>query len=391
MWQARSVRPAIVGVALGLSLLLHAFWVWRLSRGALETVRQRSDERPIELTLVELPRPTAVPLAPRRPVSAAAFEPKATQRAPHLRIEAKQAPLADLASEQDGATQPSGLTAVPADPEARSERAGEGTAATEAARAPAAALNGLSPAAAASTLADELFAAPRANACRSAFSGEAPRCDDAVPSPAQRLQQSLDDAATRIPHLAQRPPPALKRDANGDYHYDGKVFTALIRRDGSVAFSDRAVVQAAPIPIAGSFDLTDAVEKHVLGKELYPAEKRWFLHHTAELRRTLSDDAQAARLAQGSLHLRGRLHAIVDDRRLSDASKRERVFELWDDCAPDGIGERAQEIVEQFIRDRMPPGSSLAYDSAELARFNRGRASLRAFDPYTHADAGAPG
>jgi len=392
MRQVRQVRPAIVWGALGLSLLLHAAWAWRVSSGTQRRVKQRSvDEQPVELTLVELPRPTAPVHAPHLQANSSLPEPAEPLRAPRSRIEPKDSPLADHVTGLAAATQPSEATAVSAQRAASPASADVGTAGNETARPAATATHGLSPSAAAATLADELFAAPRQNACRSAFASGTARCDDAAPSAEQRLQQSLDDAATRIPHLARRPPPELKRDPNGDYHYDGRVFTALIRRDGSVSFADRSVVQSAPIPIGGTFDLMDAVEKYVLDKQLYPAEKRWFLEHTAELRRTLSDEAHAARLAQGSLHLRGRLETIIGDRGLSDARKRELVFELWDGCAPDGIGEQAQHIVEQFIRDHMPPGSPLAYAPTELARLNRGRASVHAFDPYAPADAGAPG
>ena len=399
------MRPAILWGALGVSLLLHASWAWRSPRDAGQPGHRSSAEESVELSLVELADSTAAQGAAPLQASSAVTEPAAVQRDPRSRIEPKRRPLAEPAPELAAVPQSSTATGTPADQEARAlaptavpadrgappASAGGVTAANDPARAAATAVNGLSPSAAAATLADEVFAAPRQNACRSAFPSGTPRCDEVAPSAEQRLQRSLDDAATRIPHLAGRPPPALKRDANGDYHYDGRVFSALIRRDGSVSLTDRSVVQSAPIPIGGTFDLMDAVEKHVLGKELYAAEKRWFLEHTAELRRTLGGEAHAARLAQGSLHLRGRLEAILRDRALPDARKRALVFELWDDCAPDGIGEQAQHIVERFIRDHMPPGSPLAYDPAELARLNHGRASVRAFDPYAPVDAGTPG
>jgi hypothetical protein len=218
-------------------------------------------------------------------------------------------------------------------------------------------------------------------------------CEQAAPPTAgERLQRSLSDAAGHIAHLEQRPAPRLHHGTDGNYRYEGPVFTALIGQDGSVTFVDRPPVELGPIPIplSGSFDLNDAIEKQ-LGKELYPAEKRWFLEHTAELRRSLSDSAQARSLARGALHLRGQLELIAEDGGLPAVRKRELIFELWDDCAPDDVGEQAQRIVEQFIRDRMPSGSALAYDPAELAQLNRRRASPRPFDPYVPADAGAPG
>lgn len=401
------MRPAIVwGASLG-SLLLHVFGAWRVSLEAPRTPARVADARGVELTLVELsPSGPATRDSLPLPAPPPVIDRTTGEHDRRSRTSSARASLSEGAPEISVASEPSSAssagvddervalapTAVPTDLDAAPVGA-EAPATREVARSQAgmATPYGLSPAAAAATLADELLAAPSARSCRRAFADAALGCDDAAPSAGERLQRSLDDAATRIPHLAPRPPPEIKRDTNGDYHYEGTAFTGLIRRDGTVSITDRANIQSAPIPLGGTFDLYDAIEKHVLGKELYSAEKRWFLEHTAELRHTLSDAAHATRLAQGSLRLRGRLEAIVRDGSLPDARKRELVFELWDDCAPDGVGEQAQRVVEQFIRERMAAGSPLAYDSAELARLNRGRASVRAFDPYAVSDAGAPG
>jgi hypothetical protein len=251
----------------------------------------------------------------------------------------------------------------------------------------------LSPSTTASLYAREIAAAAaQTPSCRNAFPDAGAACGQPTERDgAERLQATLSDAAKRIPHLAPRPAPVLKRSADGSYRYAGHVFTAVIRADGSVSITDRpAAVQLGPLAIGGHFDLTDAIEK-AMGKEIYSSEKRWFLDETAELRRSLSDADHARKLARGSLRLRGQLEGILDDSALPAARKRELIFELWDGCAPDDVGAQAQRIVEQFVREHLPPGTPLAYTPAELAELNRRRLSERVFEPYLRGDAGAPG
>lgn len=205
---------------------------------------------------------------------------------------------------------------------------------------------------------------------------------DAGPSPAQmRLQSHLDEMAAAVPHLSERPPPELHRDLDGNYHFESGAIRAVIHHDGSFEFEDK-IGGVSPIPIAGSFDITFFVEKHILGKTIFAEEKAWFLKKTAALRTELADAARQANLKRGQRALRGRLIAILEDPNRSAADKRAAVFSTWDTCAQDEIGRRGQEAIEALIREWMPQGSPLAYGEAELAALNAQRASPRPFAPY---------
>jgi len=82
------------------------------------------------------------------------------------------------------------------------------------------------------------------------------------------------------------------------------------------------------------------------------------------------------------LRLRGRLIAIVEDPARSASERRRAVFALWNDCADDEVGRRAQRAVEAFICERMPRGSALGYGAQEIAALDLQRAGRRPFRPY---------
>jgi hypothetical protein len=254
----------------------------------------------------------------------------------------------------------------------------------------------LSPRAAALTLRDELPPAT-AGGCRvRAQDADAAQClasDAAEASAAERLQRTLQQAAARSPDSQGRPPPALKRKLDGSYEYAGHVGRARIRRDGTVEFEDRVNdIDVSDGRLTITWDWTDTVEKHVLGKPLYPAEKRWFLEQTAEFRETLARAELARGLERGALRMRGQLLAIVDDPLRSAGDKRRAVFALWDDCADDEIGRQGQALVEAFVRERMPADSALGFQQAELDALNAQRVSSRRFNPYRATiDGGSPG
>jgi hypothetical protein len=261
----------------------------------------------------------------------------------------------------------------------------------------------LSPRASALSMLDAL-APDKQGACSPEAHDElarAPQCELAGPDEAasvERLQRALAASATEGPHLRGRPAPQLRRHADGTYQYRGHVFDARIARDGSVAFRDRTTGAWVglgfdmKVTLNVPFDLNDKVDK-LQGKELYPAEKRWFLEQTEAFRDELAQAHQSDLRARMPQLVRGHLRSIVADPVLTPADKRNAVFALWDDCADDDVGLSAQKLVEAFIREHMPEGSALAYDRTELERLNAIRASRRAFDPYAVSDAGvsAPG
>lgn len=247
----------------------------------------------------------------------------------------------------------------------------------------------VSPSAAAATLAGELARAPREPVCATPArpnAADTAHCE--LPAddtrPAERLQEHVERAASTIPHLAKNPPPRLRRDTNGEHHYEGIGFTALIRKDGSFVLTDRGAASVAPIPIAGTFDLDRMMDPNI-----YSAEKRRFLEETEALRAQLAEQERERVLAHGRLRLRGKLEGILADAALSPVQKRAAIFDLWDDCAEDATGSEGQRLVEAFVRERMPRGSSLAYGEEELAQLNVRRVNARPFDPYAPRDGGA--
>ena len=208
-------------------------------------------------------------------------------------------------------------------------------------------------------------------------------------TPQVRLQAHLDEVAGTVPHVSDRPPPELRRDIRGDYHFESAAIRAVIHHDGTFAFEDK-IGGVAPIPLGGSFDITFFVEKHILGKTIFAAEKAWFLDETADLRARLAHAARTDRLRGGQRALRGRLIAIIEDPARSPSDKRSAVFATWDTCSQDEIGTRGQRVIEALIRERMPQDSQLGFSEVELAALNARRTSVRSFDPYRSTDAGMP-
>ena len=243
----------------------------------------------------------------------------------------------------------------------------------------------LTPRAAASAL-DVAVPPDRGRLCnpRARTAGE--HCEDELSlPPAQGVQdelnRSLRAAAQVHDYLAKREPPALKRASDGSYSFSGLVFQARIEPDGHVNFSDEPVVRTGPIPIAGRFDIGDAVEKYLLGKEIYSAEKHWFLDQTAELRERLSRAARASERSQAKREVERELERILGGAQ-SPSQKRAAVFALWEDCGDDADSAAVRRVVEAFIRARMPQDSPLGYSASELQERNRTRPTSFRFDPY---------
>jgi hypothetical protein len=351
------------------SLVLHLVIAVRLNRdgapprpvppSAVEmAIIERQPARPVSPGVV-----AAAPVPAERPAA-----PQGRRPPPHIRGPAP--------TTAETAAAPSVAAGAPASPPAEAK--------------PRGAAPDLSPSAAASTLAGEIARAPREPTCPApsepSAADTAPRCGVRADEtrPAERLQEHVERAASTVPHLAKNPPPRLRRDTNGEYHYEGIGFTGLIRKDGTVDLTDRAAASVAPIPIAGTFDLDRMLDPNV-----YSAEKRRFLEETETLRNELAEQERERVLAQGRFRLRGKLEGILANDALAPLQKRAAIFGLWDDCAEDATGSEAQRLVEAFVRERLPRGSSLGYGDAELAELNARRASARRFDSYAKFDGGA--
>jgi hypothetical protein len=187
------------------------------------------------------------------------------------------------------------------------------------------------------------------------------------------LDRQLQASAARVPHLEPRAAPDLTRRSDGSYVYVGPVFKATILPNGHVTFHDHARIL--------QFDLTDIVEKHILGKELYSAEKTWFLEQTAPLRLQVERAYRQEAARSDRSALQRKLFRLTRAAKPPEQIKRE-IFELWNECADDEVGWHAQELVTAFVRAHMAPGTALAYSSRELQLLNRRKSHRHEFQPY---------
>jgi hypothetical protein len=368
---------AIFAVA---SALLHwAFWV-RMpdARDLLSKARPMATVEFTVLPPSQAPPSAAVPPAdsqPSAPPIAAAPPARAPRRTPAQQPTAAAAPSSIVAVEAPSApaeeptlSGPSTGVAVPAAP-----------------RHPAAI--DISPRSAANTLANSL--GPKLCNPQSSVPAEACETRDARPSAQEELTRSLQQAAHSVAHLAKREAPQLQHEADGGYSYRGSVFSARIGLDGQVAFDDKPGVHIGPGGASLGFDLSDAVDS-LTKHELYSAEKRWFLDQTIAVRGQLADAFRAVELMRAKRSLEQALERIVASAN-SAPHKHDAVFALWQDCGDDADAANVRRVVEVFVRKRMPEGSNLGFDAAELERLNAARSGMRPFDPYRKADAGAPG
>ena len=197
------------------------------------------------------------------------------------------------------------------------------------------------------------------------------------------LNRNLDAAAHSVRHLKEREHPKLKRRSDGSYAYDGHVFQALVRPDGNVEFRDNAVegeLRVSPVPFVFTADLNDLVERHVLGRELYSAEKQWLLDETRALRDQLASEYRRRELQGANRELERTLRGVLDDSKLTLAKKHEAIFLLWQDCGEDAVDHR--HAVDRFVRRYMPKGSAVGFLADELEHFNNSRKGLQKFQPY---------
>jgi hypothetical protein len=185
--------------------------------------------------------------------------------------------------------------------------------------------------------------------------------------------------------LRAREHPKLKRRSDGSYAYDGHVFQAVVRSDGNVEFRDNAIegeLRVSPVPFVFTADLNDLVERHVLGRELYSAEKQWLLEETRELRNQLAGEYRRREQQGANRELERVLQSLLDDSKLSLTKKHEAIFLLWQDCGEDAQAASHRKVVDSFVRRYMPKGSALGFLADELEHFNASRGRLQKFEPY---------
>lgn len=197
------------------------------------------------------------------------------------------------------------------------------------------------------------------------------------------LTRELNAAASSVAHLKAREHPTLKRRSDGSYSYEGGVFHATIRPDGNVEFRDTAVggeLKISPVPFVYTADLNDLVEKHVLGRELYSAEKQWLVEETRTLRDQLASEFRRREQQGANREFERVLRSVLDDATLSVAKKHETIFLLWQDCGEDSYEHR--QAVVRFVKRYLPKGSTLGFLAEELEQLNIKRDRLQRFEPY---------
>ncbi len=260
--------------------------------------------------------------------------------------------------------------------------------------------------------------------------------DDAVADPPTALGPRI--VAPRLaPDLGGARSPAsasglgLSRLVDGRYAYTdpGHRFVARIEPDGSVRFADRwrrvddrtagkrkpERGRAGGVPSEGLLRATDPFggaqvpgpaewALRARGHDPTASAKAAWLDRTAEFRARLAVAWQRDLLRTQLSALPERLDALWADDARTVAQRRARLFAQWDEClepvkvtvktkasTPILLRDRtraaaeARDIIERFVRDKLPAGSPDAYTDAELSALNAGRDSRERFEPYRDA------
>lgn len=165
----------------------------------------------------------------------------------------------------------------------------------------------------------------------------------------------------------------LKLSGGGTYQANKNGFDFHVAKDGTTHLQDKP-----------TFDATDAMMR-VAGIDPYASEKLRVLDRTREHRAIMQQRATRERLAHsGQLmqHHISRLWASTADL----ATRKQGLFELWDDCAETGGDEfvtgaaEARRLVVAWIQLKLRDTD--AYTADELAQLNTKRKSQERFEPY---------
>lgn len=191
----------------------------------------------------------------------------------------------------------------------------------------------------------------------------------------------LGAAAATKTHTTRTARPALVPHPDGSYTYRGHAFTATIRPNGDVTFSDRGAVEYDLGSGTGSFDLGDMV-MGAAGADPYAAEREMFMEENAELIERLTDEARVATRERSMGRLRHDLRMRWEDRTRPVERRRRDLFRLWDESSEDEGDRAARDAVMAFIRTELPEGSEDAYPASEIAALNARRTSTETFAPY---------
>jgi hypothetical protein len=375
-------RSGLVLFAVASALLHWTFWV-RMPDGR-EQLSKVPARPPIEFSVIP---PNPLPPPPIAQADSPAPPPAATTPPP-TRSKRRELPQQPMAAPAPASTSAPIEPAQPASVANATAPASTAPASTAPAAPSSPAAIDISPRRAANTLAASLVP----SVCNPRSPVAADRCEPHAerPSAQEELTRSLQQSAHTLAHLTKREAPQLQREADGGYRFTGAVFSARIGVDGHVAFEDKAAVQLSSGGPGLGFDLNDAVDS-LMKHELYSAEKRWFLDQTAAVREQLADAFRVAEVARAKRYIEQALERILAAPN-DAAHKHAALFALWQDCGDDADAASVRRVVEAFVQRRMPAGSALGFDAAELERLNADRSGMRRFDPYrTSANAGSPG
>ncbi|MFV8755281.1 hypothetical protein ACNOYE_32425 [Nannocystaceae bacterium ST9] len=214
----------------------------------------------------------------------------------------------------------------------------------------------------------------------------------------------------------------LEPQADGSWRYVDPTghFTARFEPDGSVKFADRWMRPDAsdsqngkccalppPAPsIGGGMAMGGPTEwmYRLLGEDVMARKKAELLRLTLDVRLGLAVEHMQRLIDDALAQLVADLDAIRRDPTLDAAGKKQRVFEVWDDCderiaqlgdttpseAESVVDEArldaawtARRTIEAWIRLHLPEGSARGYTAKEIARLDGERLSHEHFDPYT--------
>lgn len=205
--------------------------------------------------------------------------------------------------------------------------------------------------------------------------------------PARTERQAVADTERWLARESRRGPshrreaPTLTLHPDGTRTWQGPNFSAIVRPDGEVVFSDQPSLTYDWMLAEGTID-PERIAMEVEGQDPFVAERIWFMESTETLRDELEDAARAARAERALARLRGQLARLWQDEARSPRERRRALFALWDAMADDESGEAARETVRAFVAETLPAGSPDAYEAGELAHLNTGRESRERFAPY---------
>lgn len=189
------------------------------------------------------------------------------------------------------------------------------------------------------------------------------------------------------------------------YHDPHGRFVATLRSDGRVDFRNKgAKASWSQIGMAGPGDLINAAA----GEDPYARLKAKLLSATFDMRLGMAVAFQKKQIDKRLARLGGELDKIWTDERRDLGTRKELLFQRWDECdEPEDVASptvelpgfgtvesseldevrqdaasSARRMIEKFIREHAPKGSPEAFTAAELSDMNSRRASKQKFSPY---------